>query len=177
MVLCRHLGSQWWSPARKHQEQPQPCAPGSSLGFGWSKIWAHGWVWLSGAHGWAGQGRGELKSGHGVTLLGRGEAGSWAMGRWGEAARAGEPRKCPGTTEKDASNNVQRACTNWLGHDCVYGPTSQTKQKFCQESWGLIWQIWKLCLAREEKEKLFGVVPQPLLPCHPLLPIPIRVHN
>lgn len=42
----------------------------------------------------AGQGSGELKAGHGVTLLGGVEIESWAMNRWGEAVGAGGACKC-----------------------------------------------------------------------------------
>lgn len=41
------------------------------------------WVGLAlWAHGWVGLGSGELQAGHGVTLLGRRDKESWAMGRW-----------------------------------------------------------------------------------------------
>jgi len=63
--------------------QPPPPASGSSLGMGmgWgqARTRARGWAWLSEAHGWAGQGCGELQTGPAVASLGQGLA---APGGW-----------------------------------------------------------------------------------------------
>ncbi|KAK4831651.1 hypothetical protein QYF61_018618 [Mycteria americana] len=78
--------------------QPQPRAPGTSLGMGpgWAKAWACGWAWLSGTHGQAGQGCGELQAGPAAASLGQGlvapgaEMGPWAVGRWWSLRGAGQ---------------------------------------------------------------------------------------
>lgn len=55
-------------------------------------MWARGWAWLVGAHGWAGQGWEELKTGP-AALLGQGLVAmgglQWGPGVWGES---GEPQ-------------------------------------------------------------------------------------
>ena len=66
--------------------------PEDSVRRGWARTWARRWARLSRAHGWAGQGCGELETGPAVVSLGQGlvvlgaDMGSWATGRVGGAA-------------------------------------------------------------------------------------------
>ena len=73
--------------------QLQPRASGMSLGMetgqGWAWTWACGWAWLGRAHGWAGQGCGELETdptAAAETDSPRGlKWGPWPWAGWGQS--------------------------------------------------------------------------------------------
>ena len=71
-------GGRWASPGQQDRAAGQlpPRHQGTSLGMatgqGQARPSAHGWVWLSGAHGQAGQCCGELETGPAAAMLGQG---------------------------------------------------------------------------------------------------------
>ena len=77
--------------------QNQPWASGTSMGTekgqGQDGTWAHGWAWLRGAHGWAGQGSKELETGPAALSLGQGLTGPAGL-TWGLGPRQGQETGC-----------------------------------------------------------------------------------
>lgn len=81
---CRGWGSRLWGPRGLPRAAGQGggaagAAPSTQAPpWGWGRAEAqagppaHGWVWLGGAHGWAGQHCGDLETGPAAALLGQG---------------------------------------------------------------------------------------------------------
>jgi len=53
-----------------------------SMGQDWAGAWAYGWAWLGRAHGWAGQGCGELEAIPAVRQTDSPKGLKWGLWSW-----------------------------------------------------------------------------------------------